>query len=66
MEEEILKKFEEQNRKLDRIYDSTEKARKYFLWSLVFNVVIFILPLVGLIFIIPWFLKIYDPASYGL
>lgn len=66
MEEEILKKFEEQNQKLDRIYDSTEKARKYFLWSLIFNVVIFILPLIALAFVIPWFLKIMDSASYGL
>lgn len=66
MEKEILEKFEEQNQKLDRIYDSTEKARKYFLWSLIFNVVIFILPLIGLVFIIPWFLKTIDPANYGL
>lgn len=66
MEEEISKKFEEQNQKLDRILDSTEKTRKYFMWSLVFNAVIFILPVIGLIFIIPWFLKIIDPASYGL
>ena len=66
MEEEILKKFEEQNQKLDRIYDSTEKSRKYFLWSLLFNVVMFILPLIALAFVIPWFIKTIDPASYGL
>ncbi len=62
----MLKKFEEQNQKLDRIYDSTEKARKYFLWSLIFNVVIFILPLVALAFAIPWFVETINPANYGL
>ena len=73
MEKEILdrfeeqnKKFEEQNKKLDMIYDSVEKSRKYFLWSLIFNIAIFVIPLIGLIFVIPWFLKTMDPSTYGL
>lgn len=66
MEKEILDKFEEQGKKLDAIYASVEKGRKYFLLLLIFNVAIFILPLVGLVFILPWFMKIMDPSTYGL
>ncbi|PIR70217.1 MAG: hypothetical protein COU46_02635 [Candidatus Niyogibacteria bacterium CG10_big_fil_rev_8_21_14_0_10_42_19] len=59
MEEEVLKKIKEQDEKLAAIYDSVEKIRKYFLWSLVIMVAIVILPLIGLAFVIPEFLSIY-------
>ncbi|OGI21556.1 MAG: hypothetical protein A2808_00775 [Candidatus Moranbacteria bacterium RIFCSPHIGHO2_01_FULL_55_24] len=54
--EEILKKLEEQERKLDAIYVSAEKTRKYFLYTLVLSLVFFLLPLLGLLFAIPFFL----------
>ena len=59
MEEELLKKFEEQDKKLNDIFRSVEKTRKYFLWTLIITVVLFFLPLIGLLFVIPQFLKIY-------
>jgi len=59
MEEEILKKIEAQDKKLEDIYCSVEKTRKYFLWTLIITVVLFILPIVGLLFAIPKFLDIY-------
>jgi len=34
MENEILKKLEESDQKIDEIYKSVEKTRKYFLWML--------------------------------
>lgn len=66
MEQEILDKLKENEQKLDLLYASVEKTRKYFLWSLIFNILVFFLPLLGLIFIIPWFLKSIDYASMGL
>ena len=57
MDEEILKKLDEQSRKLDAIYQSTEKTRKYFLWTLVVTFVMFILPLIGLMFVVPAYLN---------
>lgn len=63
---EILKKIEENNKKIDAIYESVEKTRKYFLWSAVINILIFVLPLIGLIFIIPWFLSTMDYSKLGL
>ena len=59
MEEEILKKIEEQDKKLDDIYKSVEKMRKYFLWTLIITVALFVLPLIGLAFVIPSFLTNY-------
>ena len=37
MEEDVLKKFGEQDKKLDAIFRSTEKTRKYFLWTLIIS-----------------------------
>jgi TRAP-type mannitol/chloroaromatic compound transport system permease small subunit len=66
IEIEILKKIEENNKKIDAVYESVEKTRKYFLWTAIFNIVIFVLPLIGLIFIIPWFLSTMNYSSLGL
>lgn len=66
MDQEILEKFAQQDKKLTAIFDSVEKSRKYFLMTIIFNVVVFVLPLIGLIIIIPWFLKTMDYSSLGL
>jgi hypothetical protein len=59
MEQEILKKIEEQDKKLEEIYRSVEKMRKYFLWTLIASLLVFILPLIGLLLVIPKFLSVY-------
>ena len=66
MDQEILKKFEEQEKKLDAIYKSIEKMRKYFLWTLYVTIATIILPIIGLIIIIPWFMKIMSSAYGGI
>jgi len=43
--EEVLKKIEEQNAKIDSIYASVEKTRKYFLWTFIITIVLVLLPL---------------------
>jgi hypothetical protein len=62
MEQDIQKKFEEQETKLDSIYKSVERMRKYFLWTLIVTVATIVLPLIGLMIAIPWFLKIMTSA----
>lgn len=64
MEEELLKKLEEQDKKIDAIYVSVEKTRKYILWTVIGTLVTFVLPLIALVFAIPWFLNSMS-ASYG-
>jgi Zn-dependent protease len=66
MDREILKKIEEQDAKLEEIYKSVEKTRKYFLWTLIVSVAAIFLPIAGLIILIPWFLKTITSAYSGL
>lgn len=65
MDKEINQKLRMQDEKLDRIYVSVEKTRKYFLWTLIGTVITFFLPLIGLMFVIPYFLSSLSSA-YGL
>ncbi len=60
METDINKKLDEQQAKIDQIFISVEKTRKYFLWTLIITVVMFVLPLIGLFFAIPSFLSTYS------
>jgi type II secretory pathway component PulF len=66
MEQEILRKIEELEKKIEAVYVSTEKTRKYFLWTFIITAVIIIVPLIAMIFVIPSFLDMYNPANLGL
>ena len=52
-------KLEILNKKVDAIYESVEKTRKYFFWTMVITLAIIVLPLIGLLFAIPSFLSNY-------
>lgn len=58
-EGEVLKKLEDHDKKLDAIFRSAEKTRRYFLWTLIITLGVFVIPLIGLLFIIPKFISIY-------
>jgi hypothetical protein len=60
METEILKKLEEQQVQINLIYLSVEKTRKYFQWTMIITLALFVLPLIGLFFAIPSFLAQYS------
>ena len=64
--DEILKKIEEQDKKLEAIYRSIERMRKYFLWTLIITIVTIILPLIALAFVIPFFMSTFQSAYGGL
>jgi hypothetical protein len=53
-------------KKIDAIYESAEKTRKYFLWTLIITVALFILPLIGLVFAVPSFINTYTTTLQGL
>jgi type II secretory pathway component PulF len=65
MEQDILQKIEEQGRKIEEIYNSVEKIKKYFLWTLIITVAMILIPIIGLIIVIPQFLNIYS-GNLGL
>ena len=62
MDDQILQRLLEQEKKIDEIYRSVEKMRKYFMWTLIISVAFIVLPLIGLLFAIPSFLNTL--ASY--
>ena len=55
MEERII----ELERKIDQMYSSVEKLRKYFLVTVWVTVIGFILPLILLAVVVPFFLSSY-------
>ena len=55
--EEILKKIEEQEKKIDAIYISVEKTRKYFMWTFIATLVTFVLPLVAILVMMPFLMS---------
>ena len=59
MEKEIQNKLEEQDEKLDAIFISVEKTRKYFLMIIWITIIAVVLPIIGLVFAIPTFLDTY-------
>lgn len=64
--DEVLKKLAENSEKIDKIYKSVEKTRKYFFWTMVITIVVFVVPLIALMFVLPTFLKTYLGAFNGL
>lgn len=60
MDNELEKRFAEQGEKLDAIWRSVERVRKYLFWTFVITVVVIVLPLAGLLFVIPQFLDQYN------
>jgi len=55
--DDVLKKLAELEAKVDAVYKSAEKTRKYFLWTIIGSVVLLVLPIIGLLFAIPTFLS---------
>ncbi len=66
MDEETLKKFDEQGLKIDAIYKSVEKTRKYFLVIIWVSIIAFVLPMIGMIFVLPSFMETYMGGLEGL
>jgi len=59
MDEETKKRLDLQDELLKKIYISAEKTRKYFLTTIIITIVTVVLPLIAMIFILPWFMNTY-------
>ena len=64
--ENIDKKLIELEEKINKIYISVEKTRKYFLWTAIITTAVIVLPLIGLIFVLPSFMTNYVGSLQGL
>ncbi|MBN2093783.1 MAG: hypothetical protein JW740_00180 [Candidatus Zambryskibacteria bacterium] len=66
MQPEEQNKIAELEAKIDAIYKSVEKTRKIMLWTSIITAAVIILPLIGLLFVIPSFIDSYTTALDGL
>ena len=66
MEQNLQNKLSELEAKIDAIFVSTEKTRKYFLVVMWVTLAAVLLPLIGLLFAIPTFINTYNEALNGL
>jgi hypothetical protein len=66
MEPSIQQHLDEQDVKIDLILASVKKTEKYFQLIFWLTILLFVLPLVGLLFAIPTFLSTYESISSGI
>jgi len=52
--------MDEMEKKLDAVYASSEQMRKFFLWTVIVSIAVFVLPLIGLLFAVPSFISTYS------
>ncbi len=66
MDEQLSQRISTLEEKVDAIYVSVEKTRKYFQIILWVTIAMVVLPAIGLLFAIPAFLNSYMGAYDGL
>ncbi|MFA6495196.1 MAG: hypothetical protein WC246_02625 [Candidatus Paceibacterota bacterium] len=60
----IQQQLAEQNIKIDAVHRSSERMRKYFMWTLIITVATIVLPLIALALLIPYYLSLMQlPAG---
>lgn len=60
METDLDQRLTALEAKIDKLYSSAEATRKMYLWSLIIGVALIVLPLIGLAFVLPGYLKSVD------
>ncbi|MCK5084875.1 MAG: hypothetical protein KAQ64_04440 [Candidatus Pacebacteria bacterium] len=65
-EEQILEILKQNQEILKQTHRSAEKTRKYILYNMIFTVVVFLLPVIGLVIAIPIFMRTYMESLNGL
>jgi len=58
-------RLESYEKKIDDIYVSVKKMQSYFKWTFYITIALFVLPLIGLMVVIPTFLENIT-SSYGV
>ena len=65
MDPQMQQKIQELEAKIDAIYVSTEKTRKYFQWTLWITLILFVLPLLALLVVVPKAMSSYLGSISG-
>ncbi len=64
--QDVIARLERTEAKIDAVYRSAEKTRKYFLTTMIITIVTLVLPLVAMVVLIPFYISTVDISSYGL
>jgi len=64
MDEDLKRRLDVIEQKLDATLKAAEQSRRYLFWTGVVTFIFFVLPLVAMVFILPWFVSTYT-ASLG-
>lgn len=65
MENRLETRLAALEKKTDAIYRSVERTRKYFLFTLVGSIVMIVLPLLGIVLVLPWLMTTLL-SGYGI
>lgn len=60
---ELAARLDALEQKVDAAYKAADKARSYLFWTGVVTIVLFVVPLIGLVFALPSFLNYYSSIS---
>lgn len=66
MEPDIQNKLAQLEAKINEIYVSVEKTRRYFQITMWVTIIVVVLPFLGLLFVIPAMINSYTAALEGL
>jgi type II secretory pathway component PulF len=67
MDPSLQARLDTLERKIDAVYTSAEKTRKYMMWTAIITIAVIVLPLLGLVFIIPQFVSLFsDLSNFGI
>lgn len=66
MDEEILKKIQDLEDKIDQSYKMLKAAKNMFMWNLILSLVFFLLPLIAIIFLLPSMISTITSSYSGL
>lgn len=66
MDNQTSETLQRMEQKLDAVYTSVEQTRKYFQVVMWVTIAMVVLPILGLLFIVPAFIRLYTNSLQGL
>lgn len=62
--DDVTQKLIELEQKIDKVWRSVEQMRKITLWTMIIGLILFVVPLIGLAFVIPQYIKTLNISQY--
>jgi hypothetical protein len=65
MDNELKNRLDVLEGKIDVISKYIKFLKNFFLWTLIITIVVTVLPLIGLLFVLPSFMSSFDISAYS-